>query len=184
MTVRTCVPQGSLTLRDGTTIAVRSIEPDDAPALQRFHGRLSEHSIYLRFFGFVPELSDERARYFTQLDNLHRFAVVALDPEDADEIIGVARLDRDPGTESGEYAAIVEDRWQGRGVGFALTRLLLDLARQRGFRRVYALVLPQNERMISLLSDLGRSIRTRSTAGVTRIDFDLSQDDEGGAHWY
>jgi RimJ/RimL family protein N-acetyltransferase len=181
MTVRTSDSPVSRTLRDGTTIAMRTIEPDDAPALQRFHGRLSEHSIYLRFFGFVPELSDERARYFTQLDNLHRLAVVAFDPDDESEIIAVARLDREPGTDSGEYAAIVEDRWQGRGVGFAVTRHLLDLAVERGFRPVYAMVLPQNDRMLALLRDLGFPTRTRSVAGVARVDFDLSQSAEGSA---
>jgi RimJ/RimL family protein N-acetyltransferase len=181
MTVRTSDPPVSHTLHDGTTIAMRTIEPDDAPALQRFHSRLSEHSIYLRFFGFVPELSDQRARYFTQLDNLHRLAVIALDPDDEDEIIAVARLDREPGTDSGEYAAIVEDRWQGRGVGFVVTRQLLDLAVERGFRRVYAMVLPQNDRMLALLRNLGFPTRTQSVSGVARVDLDLSRKDEGAA---
>lgn len=178
MTAPALNPQIKLKLRDGTGVAARPIEPGDALALQRFHCRLSQQSIYFRFFGLVPELSDERARFFSQVDNLHRVALVGLDPADSDEIIAVVRLDREPGSETGEYAAIVEDRWQGRGVGSALTRLLLYIARQRGFRRAFALVLPENNRMLGLLRTVGLPITTRWKDGVTRVDLDLTSEIE------
>ncbi len=76
----------TLTLRDGTELPVRTIRPGDACALQRFHARLSERSIYLRFFGLMNELSDEKARYFTHTDSANHFALVALDPDEPDEI--------------------------------------------------------------------------------------------------
>jgi hypothetical protein len=71
---------GTLVLEDGTACPVRTIRPGDASALQRFHGRLSERSIYLRFFGPMKELSDEKARYFAHTDSIDHFALVALDP--------------------------------------------------------------------------------------------------------
>jgi hypothetical protein len=85
----------TLTLDDGTVFLVRTIRPDDASALQRFHGRLSERSIYLRFFGSMKELSDEKARYFAHTDNINHFALVALDPDEPDEIIAVTRYDHE-----------------------------------------------------------------------------------------
>lgn len=163
-----------VTLFDGTVVLARPIRPEDMDALKRFHLRLSHQSVYLRFFGVVPELSDERACYFTHLDGVDRFAYVAIDPEQPDEIIAVVRFDREPGTDQGEYAAVVEDRWQGRGVGFALTRLLIDAARRRGYRRLYAMVLPENVRMVKLLRDLGLPERSRWADGMQRIEVDIS----------
>jgi RimJ/RimL family protein N-acetyltransferase len=96
----------------------------------------------------------ERANYFTHLDGTNRFALVALDPEQPDAIIAVVRFDRDGGTDRAEYAAVVADRWQGQGLGLALTRRLIAAAGRRGIRRFYALVLPENARMFHLFRDL------------------------------
>jgi len=164
-----------LTLTDGSVIPARSIRSSDAEALQRFHRRLSESSIYSRHFGFVPELSDEQAHYFTHVDGTDRYAVVALDPERPHEIVAVVRYDRDPGRSSAEYAALVEDRWQGRGVGLALTRLLIQYARQHDIRCLYALVQPGNVRMIRLLHGLGLPITTRFVDGTDRVEVTLSE---------
>ena len=68
-----------------------SFAPEDAPALQRALGRCTERTIYLRFFGSLEELSDEQARYFASTDGVDHFGLVALDPEDQEEIIAVVR---------------------------------------------------------------------------------------------
>src|SRR3712207_1314125 len=86
---------GSIELLDGTSVPYHAIAPDNASALQRFHHRLSERSIYLRFFAAKPELSDREAVYFTNLDKMNRFALVAVDPERPEEIVGVVSFDRD-----------------------------------------------------------------------------------------
>src|SRR3712207_4336837 len=125
---------GAVTLPDGTIVAYRPIRPDDAPALQRFHARLSAKSVYLRFFGVFPVLGDQQAHHFACVDGRDRFALVALDPADLGELIAVARFDRDHGTDRAEYAAVVADRWQGHGLGLALTRRLIDAAWARGIR--------------------------------------------------
>ena len=61
---------GSVELLDGTSVPYHAIAPDNASALQRFHHRLSERSIYLRFFAAKPELSDREAGYFTNVDKI------------------------------------------------------------------------------------------------------------------
>ena len=81
----------TLTLPSGAQIPFRVVRPADAPALQRLLGRCSERTIYLRFFGSTEELSDEKARYFASTDDLDHFGIVALDPEDQNEIIAVVR---------------------------------------------------------------------------------------------
>jgi hypothetical protein len=100
-----------LNLPDGSVVSVRAIRPDDARALQRLHGRLSELSIRLRYHGGMKELPDQMAEQLACVDGVNRFALVALDPEKQDEIIAVVHFDRQGDTGKGEYAALVEDRW-------------------------------------------------------------------------
>jgi RimJ/RimL family protein N-acetyltransferase len=167
---------GELTLLDGTRVRFRPIQPDDAPALQRFHSRLSERSIYQRFFGVMPVLSDAQAHRFANVDGVNRVALVALDPSNPSELIAVARFDRDANSDQAEYAAVVADAWQGRGLGLALTRRLVDAARRRGIRHLYALVLPENIRMLNLLRDLGLPERIRFQDGFERVELDLGSE--------
>jgi GNAT superfamily N-acetyltransferase len=165
---------GSVELLDGRSIPYHAIAPENASALQRFHHRLSERSIYLRFFGVKPELSDREAGYFTNVDKINRFALVAVDPERPEEIVGVVSFDREGMTERAEYAAEVEDSWQGRGLGLALTRRLVGAARKRDVRIFTAFVLPQNRGMLHLLRGLGLPERLRyEEDGTDYIEIDL-----------
>jgi RimJ/RimL family protein N-acetyltransferase len=165
---------GSVELLDGTSVAYHAIAPDNASALQRFHHRLSERSIYLRFFAAKPELSDREAGYFANVDGINRFALVAVDPERPQEIIGVVSFDREGTSERAEYAAEVEERWQGRGLGLALTRHLIEAALNRGIRTFTAIVLPENARMLHLLRGLGLPERLRYEDGTDYVEIDLS----------
>src|ERR671918_1472770 len=85
----------TMVLADGTQVQVREIQPEDAPALQRLVGRLSDQSVYLRFFGPMNELSDKKAKHFAEVDGEDQYALVALDPQDDGEIVAVARYDRE-----------------------------------------------------------------------------------------
>jgi RimJ/RimL family protein N-acetyltransferase len=165
---------GSVELPDGTRVAYHAIAPENASALQRFHHRLSQRSIYLRFFAAKPELSDRKAGYFTNVDGINRFALVAVDPEREGEIIGVVSFDREGDTDRAEYAAEVEDRWQGRGLGLALTRRLIDVALKRDIRVFTGVLLPENTRMLNLLRDLGLPERLRYEDGIEYVEIELS----------
>jgi RimJ/RimL family protein N-acetyltransferase len=165
---------GSVVLPDGTSVSYRAIAPDNAAALQRFHHRLSERSIYLRFFGAKPNLSDKMARYFANVDGTNRFALVALDPESPEEIIGVVSFDRDEDTERAEFAAAVEDKWQGKGLGLALTRCLIEAALRRRIRVFTAMVMPENARMLNLLRELHLPERVRYKEGAEFVEIVLS----------
>ncbi len=167
---------GVLVLRDGTSVPVREIRAEDAPALQRLVGRSSERSIELRFFGPMRELSEEKARRFAEVDGKDRFALVALDPDDEREIVAVVRYERERGTDGAEYAALVEDRFQGRGLGIGLTRRLIEAAKERGIERLHALVLRENGRMLRLLRSLEFPERRRWENGLEHIEIDLRPD--------
>jgi RimJ/RimL family protein N-acetyltransferase len=167
---------GDLTLRDGVSVPVREVRAEDAGALRRLVDRSSERSIELRFFGPVKELSEERARSFAEVDGIDRFALVALDPEDEGEIVAVVRYEREAGTDGAEYAALVEDRFQGRGLGIGLTRQLIEAARERGIGRLHALVMRENRVMLGLLRSLELPERQRWENGLEHIEIDLRSE--------
>jgi GNAT superfamily N-acetyltransferase len=144
---------------DGVTF--RPIEPDDGVRLLAFHHRLSSETTRLRFFTVHPELSPREVEWFTRLDHRDREALVAVSD---DEIRGVARYERVRGTDEAEVAFVVEDAWQGRGLGHLLLHHLADLARRRGVTRFVAETLSENRRAQNLFQDMGLPM-TRSTAG-------------------
>ncbi len=180
--VRNTKPQAgwkdqTLTLPSGVEIPFRVVRPDDAPALQRLHARCSERTIYLRFFGSMEKLSDEKARYFASTDGVDHFGLVALDPQDQSEIIAVVRYARKPGDERAEYAALVEDRWQGQGVGASLTHRLIEVARGNGVRFFYAFVKGENKRMLNVLRHLDLPEHERVENGEKIVEVGLSSEE-------
>lgn len=161
-------------LRGGRAIRLRPIRPDDAGRLQALHGRLSRETIYSRFFSHLPVLTDARAAYFTTVDYGQRLAIVAVDGEgDAEEIVGVARYDRqDDG--AAELGLLVEDRVHGLGIGSVLLAAIIDAARQRGVPTIVADVLGENARMLHLLRETHLPYRTSRRREVIRISLELS----------
>jgi GNAT superfamily N-acetyltransferase len=163
----------NLTLPDGVVIPIRSIRSDDAPALQRLYSRLSEQSSRLRFFDSMKKLSDQKAKDFAQVDGINRYALVALDPKQQEEIIAVVRFSREGSTAKAEYAALVEDAWQGRGVGLGLTRQLIIEARYREIDYLYGLVMPENRGVLKLLRSLDLPERENRTGGLKYVEVEL-----------
>src|SRR5262245_5234020 len=124
-------------LRDGSSIHIRAIRPDDKQRLLALFERLSSGSIYFRFFQTKQRLTDEELRYFTELDFTRDVALVATRQEGQEEhIIGVGRYFRihengQPTTHA-EVAFTVADAHQGRGVGTLLLEHLAAIARAQG----------------------------------------------------
>ena len=162
-----------LALRDGVCVEVREVRAEDAAALQRLVARSSDQTVRLRFFGPLKRLSDKQARRFAEVDGRDRFALVAIDPEDPEEIVAVVRYERETGTDTAEYAALVEDRFQDRGLGIGLTRYLIEAARHNGLKRLYALVMRENTGMLHLLRSLDLPERKRWEEGAEHIEIDL-----------
>ncbi|MCA1729493.1 MAG: GNAT family N-acetyltransferase [Actinobacteria bacterium] len=122
-------------------------------------------------------MSDEKARYFASTDGVDHFGLVALDPQDPNEIIAVVRYARQPGAERAEYAALAEDRWQGQGIGASLTRLLIDEARGKGVRFFYASVKGGNKRMLNVLRHLDLPEQERVEDGEKMVEIGLSSEE-------
>lgn len=161
-------------LTDGGTVHIRPIDPSDAAALVDFHSRLSDDSVYLRFFSPKPTLSPKEVERFTHVDHHDRVALVA---DLGDHLVGVARYDRHPGTDEAEVAFVVTDAHQGRGIGTALLEHLAAAARERGVTRFGAETLPHNRRMLDVFRSAGFDERTRFDHGVTHVDLIIEPTD-------
>jgi len=147
-------------LRDGTGITIRPIGPEDAEREQAFVRSLSPESRYNRFMNTLRELPPDMLHRFTHPDFEHDLALVALDGEGPDaRQIGVARVAVDPDGDSAEFAIVVADAWQNRGVGKRLMCELLRAARALGLTEVWGDILASNRRMSALMASLGFTMR-------------------------
>ena len=159
-------------LKDGTPVALRPIRPEDAPLLVALHARLSSESRYFRFFSARAELPIEEAQQLAQVDYRTQMAIVAL-PLNQDEpsIIGVARYGVADLTKPAEAdaAIVVEDRYQGRGLGTVLLARLLDYAREHGIHYFIANVDSMNTMMLKLIQRANLPTEMNLRSGVWDI---------------
>lgn len=131
---------------------LRPLTAADEQALMDFHERCSDQTHYLRFFGAKPHLSESEAHWFCAVDHRHRGAIVATDPAEPDQIIGVGRWEGRDGDTEAEGAWVVADAYQGRGIGRALVEAVIKAARDHGVKTLVGEVLSHNAPMRSLLS--------------------------------
>jgi RimJ/RimL family protein N-acetyltransferase len=154
------------TLRDGTAVRIRPIEPGDKSRLQHALGQLSRESIRRRFLAAKPELSQAELRYLTEVDGVHHLALCAVL---ADQIVGVARCVRlEPGGDTAEFAIVVGDPLQGEGLGTALAAALADAACRVGIRRFAATTLADNDAVERLLDTFATSLEHQGLEGGVR----------------
>ncbi len=146
-------------LNDGTEIIIRPIRPEDAEIEQQFVRDLSSESKYFRFMNSIRELSLEMLVRFTQIDYHNEMALVAVKPHgDSEEELGVARYMTNVDNTSCEFALVVSDRWQKKGIARLLMQKLVEVARNRGLETMEGQVLANNVRMLALMISLNFQI--------------------------
>jgi GNAT superfamily N-acetyltransferase len=165
-------------LKDGTAVCLRPIRPEDAPHLQAFHARLSPDSIYLRWLSAHPVLTDAEARALTNLDYAERMAFVATLPGNDERLLGVARygLVDAKRPDEAEAAVVVEDDYQGRGLGTLLLVRLLRYARAQGIRYWVAEINAENARMMRFIQRGGLPLTRRLENGAWQVKIDITGD--------
>ena len=133
-------------------IATRPIRTDDEPRFYRLWPRLSPETVYRRFHAPLHRLAPEAVHRLVDVDHDLREAVVAVVGGD---VVAVARYDRSPTDPStAEFAVVVEDAWQGVGLGRQLLSELVELAGRRGVTTLTATVQQDNDRVIRLIRRL------------------------------
>jgi GNAT superfamily N-acetyltransferase len=140
-----------LRLRDGSTLTVRLVAPDDGETLQDYFRGLSAHARYNRFLGGMSELPASELDHFVHAGENDRFSVIATVTVDGREtIVGEARYGFEAVTAHFEFGISIDDRWQGHGIGSALIGNLECRAAALSATTIFGDTLRSNEVMISL----------------------------------
>ena len=159
-------------LKDGSRVWIRAIRPDDDAGLAALFGRLSQATVYQRFFAPFHRLPPDWYQSFVNVDYVRRLALVAeRDGVDGTRLIGVARYEPTEKPDTVEVAVVVEDAWQGGGLGTKLVEDLLRAGEVRGFTRFRGYVLADNHRMLSLLHRVTAVERSEMQEGVVELSF-------------
>jgi acetyltransferase len=143
-------------LRDGRTVILRPIKPEDEPLWLEMFQNFSEESIRYRFFQVLKNTPHETRVRYCNIDYDREIAIVAeLTEEGRKRILGVARVSIEPDGKTGEIAFIVADPWQGLGLGTKLVDYVLEICADMKLETIYAIMLADNHQAIGLMKKMG-----------------------------
>jgi acetyltransferase len=158
---------------DGTPVLLRPIRPEDEPLERELIAGLSEESSRFRFFYIIKEITHEMLSRFCNIDYDREMAIVAEYAWNSSRRnVGVGRLIIQPDMEAAEFAIVVADDFQGKGLGLKLLDNLIGIARDKGLRSIYGIVLNDNYRMIGLVKKLGFTT-ARISGEESRVTLEL-----------
>ena len=143
--------------KDGRSVLVRPIRPEDAAAHAEAFRRLTAEDVRFRFFSAMTELGVAQIARMTQIDYDREMAFVAVEQTEGgpDLTVGVSRLIREPGGESGEFAVIVDPSWKGQGLARHLMERLFEWGHAVGMKEIVGQVLKENRPMLGFMRALG-----------------------------
>ena len=161
------------TAADGTLVTLRPIEAGDFALEEAFVAGLSASTGYKRLLS-ARRLTREEIRRFTEIDPECEFAMIATSVHDGvEQQVGVARYVKQGWSDEAEFAIVLSDDWQGRGLGGLLLSSLIAEARQRGVRRLIGTTLSENRAMLALARKLGFSAAIGEVPSETNLTLDL-----------
>ncbi|MGB9684855.1 MAG: acetate--CoA ligase alpha subunit [Candidatus Bathyarchaeales archaeon] len=147
-------------LRDGRTVLLRPIKPEDEPLWLEMFKNCSEESIRYKLFQTLKHMPHEVRVRYCNIDYDREIAIVAeLTENGARKIIGTARVSIELDGKTGEIAFLVADPWQGLGLGTKLVDYVIEICKERGLETVYGIMLPENRKAIELMKNLGFQLK-------------------------
>lgn len=181
------------TLRDGTPVLLRAIRPDDEEMMVRFHGMLSEQSVRYRYFAWLKlgqRTAHERLEKICHVDYDRDIALViehtvppgtptgsapgVSQPASPSEILAVGRLSKIPDTRSAEFALLVRDDQQSKGIGKLLLTTLTDIARDEHLTELTGDIIPENLEMQRLAERVGFHLVRDTEENIVRAVLKLT----------
>jgi acetyltransferase len=171
---------GAWTTTGGMAVVIRPIRPEDEPLMVKFHGTLSEQSVYLRYFHMEKldsRVAHERLVKKCFINYESEMALVAdwQDPSTGDhEILAVGRMTKVPDVCEAEVAVLVSDQAQKQGLGTELVRRLIEVARDEKLERIIAVILPENYGMMALARHFRFTVRESADPSVVVAVLGLS----------
>lgn len=167
------------TLKDGTQVTIRAIRPEDEPRIVHFHKTLSERTVYFRYLQMLQltqRTAHERLTRICFIDYARDMALVAerINPDSGEtEIIAIARFQRERDAENAEYAIVLSDDAQGKGLGSELMRQIVNVAREEKIRRLTAEVHIENIGMQRICEKLGFKIYREPKESTVYVELEL-----------
>ena len=147
------------TCPDGKTVVLRPIRSDDKPIEKELIEGLSIESSRYRFFHSVKEATEDMLHLFCDVDNENAIAIIAeYKGNDKRRNVGVVRLLVDADQQAGEFAILVADDFQNKGLGWKFMETLLNIARAKELKKLYGTVLADNYTMLKLMKEYGFTI--------------------------
>ncbi|MGB9853404.1 MAG: acetate--CoA ligase alpha subunit [Candidatus Bathyarchaeales archaeon] len=166
-------------LRDGRTVLLRPIKPEDEPLWLEMFQNFSEESIRYRFFQIIKDTPHEVRVRYCNIDYDREIAIVAeLNEEGHRRILGVVRVSLEPDGKKGEIAFIVADPWQGLGLGTKMVDYVIEIAKDMGVETLYAIMLPDNYQAINLTKKMGFTLQSQEDGTVKGV-LDLKEEKLG-----
>jgi RimJ/RimL family protein N-acetyltransferase len=160
-------------LRNGRSIEIRALRPDDRDRLVEAVDRASRQSLYRRFFGAKKNFTEKEIRFFVNVDFINHVALVAVAEEDGHPaIVGGGRYVV-TARGAAEMAFMVVDSYQGQGIGAALMRHLTLIAREAGLRELTAEVLSSNKAMLKVFEKSGLPLSAKTETGIAHLTLRL-----------
>jgi acetyltransferase len=157
-------------LEDGTPVLLRPIKPEDEGLVKEMLEICSDQTLYFRYFRLIKEFPHSFLIRFTQNDYDREIGLAAFGVPPAPEVMmGVGRLVMDPDRETAEFAVIVADPWQGKGLGEKLIERVTDIARDYGVKSLWGEVLAENVPMLGLMKKTGFTIHPPED-GLRRVE--------------
>lgn len=156
-------------LTDGTEVLLRPIRPEDEPLEREMLSTLSEETLRGRFFQVLKQITHEMLIRFCNIDYDREIAIVAeLREGEKNRIIGIGRLIIEPDFKSSEFAVVVHDDFQGKGLGYKLVDMLIGVAQDKGLEEVAGTVLTDNMSMLRVCETLGFKM-SHQPDGVSKV---------------
>ncbi|MGD0232301.1 MAG: bifunctional acetate--CoA ligase family protein/GNAT family N-acetyltransferase [Syntrophorhabdales bacterium] len=155
-------------------VLLRPVRPEDEPLEHEMLTSLSEKTLKERFFQTIKHITHEMHVRLCNIDYEREIAIVAEITEgDKRRIIAMGRLIIEPDLKKGEFAVLVHDRFQGRGLGYKLVDMVVGIAHEKGLKEIYGFVLSENRKMINMCHRLGCTIEPLEDH-ITKVNLDLS----------
>jgi len=161
-------------LRNGQRLTIRALRPEDRANFMAAVERTSDASLYRRFFGGKRHFTEQEVDHYLNVNFITHVALVAILEEGGQPAIAGGARYVVSGPSQAEVAFVVVDRYQGKGIGAALLRHLIILARQARLKRLIAEVLPENAAMLKVFYQSGLQVTTRHEARVVHVNMQLS----------
>ncbi|MEM3073660.1 MAG: GNAT family N-acetyltransferase, partial [Nitrososphaerales archaeon] len=163
-------------LRDGRTVILRPIKPEDEPLWLEMFQSFSEESIRYRFFQIIKDTPHEVRVRYCNIDYDREIAIVAeLNEEERKRILGVVRVSLEPDRKKGEIAFIVADPWQGLGLGTKMVDYVIEIAKEMGVESLYAIMLPDNYQAMKLTKKMGFTLQ-KMEDGLVKATLSLREE--------